>query len=173
MGLFSADVNDLRALYVEGLRKALSSEKQIVEKGLPTMISAATNRELVDAFRTHLEESKVHVARLERILNAATGEADDATCKATSTLIAEGSSEASDAKNDAVRDVSLIASGNKIEHHEIAVYGTLRTWAGILGENEAAGMLKQTLDEEKNADALLTELSAQINIEAPVTSMSH
>jgi ferritin-like metal-binding protein YciE len=167
MSLFSADVNDLRTLYVQGLRKALSSERQIVEKGLPEMIKVSTNPELADAFRTHLEESKMHISRLERILDAEQGEVDDSKCKATAALISEASSEASDAKNEAVRDVSLIASGNKVEHHEIAVYGTLRTWANLLGEDEDAALLEKTLDEEKNADELLTELSEQINLQAP------
>jgi ferritin-like metal-binding protein YciE len=168
MGLFSADVNDLRTLYVEGLRKALSSERQIVEKGLPEMIDASTNPELRDAFRTHLDESRTHISRLEQILSTEEGEADDMKCKTTAALITEASSEAGDAKNAAVRDVSLIASGNKVEHHEIAVYGTLRTWAGLLGEVEDAVLLERTLEEEKNADTLLTELSSQINLRAPI-----
>jgi ferritin-like metal-binding protein YciE len=145
----------------------LSSERQIVEKGLPEMIDASTNPELRDAFRTHLDESRSHISRLEQILSTEEGEADDMKCKATAALITEASSEAGDAKNVAVRDVSLIASGNKVEHHEIAVYGTLRTWAGLLGEVEDAALLERTLEEEKNADALLTQLSSQINLRAP------
>jgi len=170
MGLFSADVNDLRTLYLEGLRKALSSERQIVDKGLPEMIEVSTNPELREAFRTHLEESRGHISRLEQILSAERGDADDVKCKATAALIAEASSEASDADNESVRDVSLLASGNKVEHHEIAVYGTLRTWASLLGETEDAALLERTLEEEKNADALLTELSTQINLSAPAVS---
>jgi ferritin-like metal-binding protein YciE len=170
MGLFTPDVNDLRTLYIDGLRKALSSERQIAEDGLPDMIEAATNPKLAQAFRTHLEETKLHIARLEEILDAEEGEADDWKCKVTAALISEAGSEAGDAKNDAVRDVSLIASGNKVEHHEIAVYGTLRTWAVLLGQNEDAAMLEQTLQEEKNADALLTELSERINVQAPVSA---
>jgi ferritin-like metal-binding protein YciE len=169
MGLFTADVNDLRTLYIDGLRKALSSERQIAEKGLPEMIQVSTNPQLAQAFRTHLEETKTHVARLERILDSEAGEADASKCKVTAALISGASSEAGDAKNDAVRDVSLIASGNKVEHHEIAVYGTLRTWARLLGENEDAALLEQTLEEEKKADALLTGLSERINVQAPVS----
>jgi ferritin-like metal-binding protein YciE len=173
MSLFSADVNDLRTLYVQGLRKALNSERQIVEKGLPEMIKVSTNPDLAEAFRTHLEESRIHISRLEEILEAEEGDADDSKCKTTASLISEASSEASDAKNNAVRDVSLIASGNKVEHHEIAVYGTLRTWAVLLGEDEDAALLEQTLDEEKNADALLTELSEQVNVQAPAVAASY
>ncbi len=169
MGLFSADINDLRTLYVEGLRTALDSEKQIVETGLPAMIEASTNPQLADAFRTHLEESKEHVSRLERILDADQGEVDGLKCKVTATLISGASSEADDAKNPALRDVSLIASGNKVEHHEIAVYGTLRTWASVLGESDHAALLEKTLEEEKHADAALTILSARINVKAPLS----
>ena len=169
MGLFTPDVNDLRGLYIDELRMALSSERQIVEKGLPEMIKMATNPKLRDAFRAHLAESKTHVSRLERILDAEQGADDDSKCKVTAALISGAGSEASDAKNDAVRDVSLIASGNKVEHHEIAVYGTLRTWAMLLGEDEDARMLEETLEEEKNADALLTRLSDQINVRAPAS----
>ena len=169
MGLFTPDVNDLRELYIDGLRMALSSERQIVEEGLPEMIKVATNSKLRDAFSAHLTESKTHVSRLERILDAEQGGDDDSKCKVTAALISGASSEAGDAKNDVVRDVSLIASGNKVEHHEIAVYGTLRTWAMVLGEDEDARTLEQTLQEEKNANALLTRLSDQINVQAPMS----
>ncbi|MEO7028532.1 MAG: DUF892 family protein [Acidobacteriaceae bacterium] len=172
MGLFSADINDLRTLYIDGLRKALNSEKQIVEAGLPAMIEASTNPQLADAFRTHLEESKGHVSRLERILTADRVEVDDLKCKVTADLISGARSEADDAKNPALRDVSLIASGNKVEHHEIAVYGTLRTWASLLGENEHAALLEKTLEEEKHADAVLSQLSDQINVQAPMSMVA-
>jgi len=169
MGLFTPDVNDLRGLYIDGLRMALSSERQIVEKGLPAMIKAAKNPKLRDAFQAHLTESKTHVTRLEKILEAEQRDDDDSKCKVMAALIAGASSEAGDANNDALRDVSLIASGNKVEHHEIAVYGTLRTWAMVLGEDEDARTLERTLQEEKNADALLTRLSEQINVRAPAS----
>jgi ferritin-like metal-binding protein YciE len=170
MGLFTADVNDLQTLYVEGLRMALSSERQIAEEGLPEMIKVSTNPELAEAFRTHLEETKIHVTRLEKILDAEEGEADSSKCKVTAALISGASSEAGSAKNNAVRDVSLIASGNKVEHHEIAVYGTLRTWATLLGRSDEAALLEQTLEEEKNADELLTSLAEKINVRAPVSA---
>ncbi len=93
MGLFTADVNDLRTLYVEGLRKALSSERQIAEEGLPEMIKVATNPELAMAFRTHLDETKTHVSRLEQILDAEEGEASASKCKVTAALISGASSE--------------------------------------------------------------------------------
>lgn len=168
MGIFTPDVNNLRELYITKLQRALNSEKQIVEKGLPTMIESATSPELAEAFRKHLEESKIHVQRLERILDGETGEASESKCKVTAALIAEAGADISDAANEGIRDVVLIAGGNAVEHHEIAVYGTLRTWAEILGKNEDAVLLEKTLDEEEEADELLTQLSQEINVAAPV-----
>lgn len=168
MGLFTPDTNTLRELYTLHLQKALNMEQQIVEKGLPAMIENSTNPELASAFRTHLEESREQVARLQQILQENEGEASDSNCKAMTALISEGSSAAKSAEDPTVRDVVLIAAGNEVEHHEIAVYGTLATWAGILGEERHAALLQQSLQEEKKADQLLTSLSEQINVEAPV-----
>jgi len=166
MGVFTPDVNNLRELYVSMLERALNSEKQIVEKGLPAMIEKSSSPELAEAFRTHLEESKVHVSRLERILDAEEGEVNESKCKVTAQLISSAEADISDAANEGIRDVILIAAGNQVEHHEIAVYGTLRTWAEALGETVAAALLEKTLEEEENADELLSELAQQINVES-------
>jgi ferritin-like metal-binding protein YciE len=168
MGIFTPDVNNLRELYINMLQHALSSEKQIVDKGLPAMIEKSTSPELAEAFRTHLIESKQHVIRLERILDATTGEVDESKCKVTAQLISSAESEIAGAANDSIRDVILIAAGNQVEHHEIAIYGTLRTWAEILGNHQDAQLLDKTLGEEEAADELLTRLSQQINVAAPV-----
>jgi ferritin-like metal-binding protein YciE len=146
----------------------LSSERQIVEEGLPAMIKAATSADLRDAFKEHLEESRVHVSRLEQILRDEAGEADESKCKVTAALISEAGSSAGDIDDDMTRDVFLIAAGNMVEHHEIAVYGTLCAWADDLGKDQQAKILERTLQEEKAADEKLTMLSTQINIEAPV-----
>jgi ferritin-like metal-binding protein YciE len=167
MGIFTPDLNNLRELYVDMLQHALNSEKQIVEKGLPAMIEKASDPELKEAFQTHLEESKQLISRLEKILDAESGEASESKCKVTAALISSVESHISDAKDAYLRDVVLIAAGNQVEHHEIAVYGTLRTWAEVLGETEDAALLQKTLNEEENADELLTELAEQINIAAP------
>ncbi len=169
MGLFTPDMNNLRELYRQMLQRSLSSERQIVDDGLPAMIKNSTNSQLKNAFRTHLEESKEHVSRLERILQENEGDVSTTKCKVTATLIAEGGSMAKDAKDETLRDVVLIAAGNQVEHHEIAIYGTLRNMAIILGEAEHAALLDKTLEEEKHADKLLTELSEQINVAAPVS----
>ena len=168
MGIFTPDVNNLRELYVHTLEQALSSERQIAEKGLPAMIEKSTNPQLAEAFRTHLTETREHIARLERILDAESGDHSESKCKVTAELISNAESHISDAANESIRDVILIAAGNQVEHHEIAVYGTLRTWAEVLGETEHAALLEKTLDEEENADELLTELSQQINVAAPI-----
>ena len=168
MGMFTPDVHNLRELYQDGLERALSSERQIVKEGLPAMIKESTNTELRDAFQAHLDESRMHVSRLERILDEVEGEDNTTKCKTTAALIGEASTLAKDATDAQLRDVLLIAAGNKVEHHEIAVYGTLKTWAEVLGEYEHATSLDKTLQEEKKADELLTKLSKQINVEAPV-----
>lgn len=169
MGLFTPDMNNLRELYKTMLQRSLDSERQIVDDGLPAMIEHSTNSQLKNAFRTHLEESKEHVARLERIMRDNDGEASRSKCKVTAALISEGGASAKDAKDQTLRDVVLIAAGNQVEHHEIAIYGTLRNMAIILGEAEHAALLDKTLDEEKHADKVLTELSEQINVAAPVS----
>jgi ferritin-like metal-binding protein YciE len=168
MGLFTPDMNNLRELYRTMLQRSLDSERQIVNDGLPAMIEDSTNSELKNAFRTHLAESKEHISRLEQILRDNDGDVSTSKCKVTAALISEGSSSAKDAKDETLRDVVLIAAGNQVEHHEIAIYGTLRNMAIILGEADHAALLDRTLDEEKHADKLLTELSEQINVAAPV-----
>lgn len=166
MGLFTPDNDTLRELYVVQLRKALNMEKQIVE-ALPTMVEKSSRPELANAFRMHLEESKSQYSRLERILDETAGEVSDKKCPAASALISEGNADIADAGNEQVRDVVLIAAGNQIEHHEIAVYGTLISWALALGEEKHAATLSKSLEEEKHADQVLTQLAEQINVAAP------
>jgi len=168
MGIFTPDMRNLRELYQETLQRALSSERQIVNEGLPGMIKETTNVELREAFEKHLDESRMHVSRLERILDEVEGEENTSKCKVTASLIGEASSAAKDTPDAQLRDVLLIAAGNKVEHHEIAVYGTLKTWAELLGEDEQAASLEKTLQEEKNADETLTLLSKLVNVAAPV-----
>ncbi|SEG57002.1 Ferritin-like metal-binding protein YciE [Bryocella elongata] len=168
MGVFTPDVHTLRELYKAELERALNMEKQIAEKGLPAMIKAATSSELSSAFQSHLQETQAQIQRLERILDEVEGEANEGKCKVISQLISSAYSEVGDATDPMLRDVVLIAAGNQVEHHEIAVYGTLRTWAEVLGEREHAEVLERTLEEEKAADAKLTALASQINVEVPV-----
>jgi ferritin-like metal-binding protein YciE len=168
MGIFTPDVNTLRELYISTLEHTLNSERQIAEKGLPAMIDKATTPQLKAVFQQHLSETKQQIARLERMLDSEEGEVNEAKCKVTAALISQAESNVGDAANDQIRDIILIAAGNQVEHHEIAVYGTLRTWAEILGENDHVTMLERSLEEEENADDLLTELAAEVNVAAAV-----
>lgn len=167
MGLFTPDIDNLRELYTTTLQRQLSSEHQIVE-ALEEMVKKSTAPQLAAAFQQHLDESKTHVSRLERILDENTGEHESSKCKITAALVSGAQSDVSAAKDHAIRDVVLIASGNRTEHFEIASYGTLRNWAMVLGELKHAELLERTLEEEKKADKLLTKLADQINVAAPV-----
>ena len=167
MGLFTPDFENLRDFYTTALQRQLSSENQILA-ALANMADHATAPQLKTAFHQHLDETKMQVARLERILDQNTGEISDTKCKITAALVSGAESDASSAKEGAMRDVVLIASGNQVEHHEMAMYGTLRNWAMILGEQDHAAILAKSLEEERNADKVLSALSEQINVAAPV-----
>jgi ferritin-like metal-binding protein YciE len=162
MKLFSENIEDLRTLYIANLKKALDMEQKIT-KALPTMIEKSTDPQLATAFRTHLTETQGHVAKVESILRAATGNADASTCKAISALVTEAEDNIKDAADLSIRDITLIASAQQVEHHEMAVYGTLRSWAELLGDDEAADILEGILDEEKNADEILSTISDSVN----------
>ena len=168
MKFFSANLQDLRELYVNNLQKALDMEENIV-KALPTMVEKSTNPQLKHAFETHLEESRGHVAKVERILQAY-GKDDSITCKVINALVSEAEDGIKDAADEAVRDVTLIAAGQQVEHHEMAVYGTLRNWADLLGETEQAEILESILQEEKHADVLLSGIADRVNTTAESTA---
>ena len=159
-------MENLHELYVEELKDLHSAEKQLV-KALPKMAKAATDPELKQAFENHLEETKEHVARLETIL----GELDELgrgkKCKGMEGLIEEGSELIEEDPDEDVLDAGLISKAQHVEHYEMAGYGTVRTWAQLMGHTEHARLLQTTLDEEGAADKLLTELAERsINIEA-------
>jgi ferritin-like metal-binding protein YciE len=165
MKLFSENIEDLRTLYVTSLKKALDMEQKIA-KALPTMIEKSTDPQLATAFRNHLTETQQHVAKVQTLLRAATGDDGTSTCKAISALITEAEDNIKDAAEPSIRDITLIASAQQVEHHEIAVYGTLRTWAELLGQDGAANTLESILEEEKNADKLLSEIADTVNTTA-------
>ncbi|MDP9039609.1 MAG: DUF892 family protein [Acidobacteriota bacterium] len=165
MKIFSANLQDLRELYTNSLQKALDMEQQIV-KVLPTMIEKATSPQLRNALETHLRESEGHVSQVESILGQATGDASTITCKVMAALATEGAGMIKDSADPAVCDAAIIAACQQVEHHEIAVYGTLRTWAGLLDEMAQAEMLETILNEEKHADILLTGIADRVNSEA-------
>ncbi len=169
MKFFSENIEDLRTLYVADLKKALDMEQKIT-KALPTMIEKSTDAELATAFRNHLEETKGHVSKVERLLRSASGEDETSACKAISALITEEEDNIKDAGVTSIRDIVLIASAQQVEHHEIAVYGTLRTWAELLGEIDAVAVLEGILEEEKKADKLLSNISDSVNMTAEPNS---
>jgi ferritin-like metal-binding protein YciE len=162
---FSANLDNLRKLYVDQIQQLHSAETQITE-ALPKMIDAATEPDLKKALQTHLRETESHVTRVEQILRDATGSVDTKRCKGMAALITEGEDVIKDATDDSVRDAGIIAAAQKVEHYEIAAYGTVRTFAEILGEENHADLLEQTLDEEKHADEVLTGISDTANTKA-------
>ena len=165
MKLFSADLDSLRDLYRNQLRMLLSTEQQITE-ALPTMIEKATDVQLKQAFQSHLQETRVHVTRLQNILREELREAEPIKCKVLSALVSEAEDMIKDATDLTVRDVALIAAAQRVEHYEIASYGAVRRWAQILGEAEQAALLDKTIQEEGHADHLLTSISDRVNVEA-------
>lgn len=165
MKLFSENIEDLRTLYVVSLRKALDMEQKIT-KALPTMIEKSTDPQLAGAFRNHLTETQGHVAKVERLIRDASGDLSAGNCKPISALITEAEDNIKDAADASIRDITLIASAQQVEHHEMAVYGTLRSWAELLGQDGAANTLESILEEEKKADELLTTISDSVNTTA-------
>jgi ferritin-like metal-binding protein YciE len=161
-------LDTIKKLYLEELRDVYSAEQQLLE-ALPKMAKGASSDELKQAFEDHLEETKGHVERLEEIFETLDEKPTGKACKAMKGLIEEGS-EILDAKGeDSVLDAGIIAAAQKVEHYEMATYGTLRTWAELLNEDEAASLLQETLDEEGRADKTLNELATEvINPEALV-----
>jgi len=165
MKLFSANIEDLRTLYITHLKKALDMEQKITD-ALPRMIEKSNDQQLATAFRDHLQQTEGHVAKVEGLLRNATGDADTITCKAINGLVTEAEDGMKDASDPAICDITLIAAGQEVEHHEIAVYGTLRNWAQILGLSSDAQVLESILEEEKMADKLLTNISEGVNLQA-------
>ena len=159
------EANSLKELYVDELRDLYDAEQQIT-KALPKMVDAASSDELQSALNEHLEITKQQAQRLEQIFENLGEKAKGKKCKGMEGLIKEGSEVIEENEDDQVRDAAIISAAQKVEHYEMAGYGTVRTYASLLGEDDAADLLQQTLDEEKEADEKLTQLAEQINVEA-------
>lgn len=155
---------NLKELYVEELKDIYNAETQLV-KALPKMAKAATSEELRSGFEEHLEQTKGHVQRLEQIFEALDESPKGKKCAGMEGLVKEGS-EAIDEFEDALLDAALISAAQRVEHYEIAAYGTVVAFAELLGESEAQSLLNETLEEEKETDEKLTELSKEVNQEA-------
>ena len=154
-------LNTLQDLFVEELRDLYSAENQLV-KALPKMAKAASAEELKAAFEEHLEQTKEHVQRLEQIFEELGEKPTGKTCKAMEGLVEEGAELIKEKPEASVLDAGLIAAAQRVEHYEIAGYGSVRTFAKTLGHAKAAKVLQTTLDEEGETDRKLTELAEQV-----------
>ena len=160
------EMDSLRKLYVDELKDLYSAEKQILQ-ALPKMAKKATNAQLKKGFETHLEETRGQVERLDRIFELLGKSPRGKKCKGMEGLLEEGKEMMQEEMEPEVMDAALIASAQKVEHYEIAGYGTVRTYAQLLGEDQHVKLLQQTLDEEGATDKKLTALAESIiNVEA-------
>jgi ferritin-like metal-binding protein YciE len=159
-------LDSMLELYISELQDMYNGEQQLI-KALPKMAKSASSGPLGDAFNSHLAETKQQAERLEQIFEALERKPGGETCEAMKGLITEGEEIIKAGKNEAVRDAGLIVAAQKVEHYEIATYGCLVTFARLLGRDDDARLLKQTLDEEKACDTSLTSLAeSEINVEA-------
>lgn len=159
-------LDTLKKLYVNELRDLYNAENQLV-KALPKMTKGASSDELKQALEDHLRETEGHVERLDQIFKGLDENPKGKTCKAMKGLVEEGSEILEHDGDPSVLDAGIIAAAQKVEHYEIASYGTARTFANLLGEKEAAKLLQETLDEEGEANEKLNELAeSTVNAEA-------
>jgi ferritin-like metal-binding protein YciE len=171
MGLLTPnDIKDFQSLYTLQLRYLLSTENQIT-KGLKSMIEHASDQQLKQAFQSHLQETEVHVTRLEELISEVNaGDVDDKKDPIVTALIGSGDNIVSESDEGPVRDAGLLATAQKIEHYEIASYGSARDWANVLNLTAHAEILQKTLNEEKHADELLSTISQRANTTAAASA---
>ena len=163
MGIFSQDIKKMDDLFVHTLRDIYYAEQQIV-KALPEMIEKASNSELKAAFKSHLEETKGHVKRVEEVFRMHGVEAKGVDCPAVDGIIEEAEDIAGEVADKKVLDAALVAAAQAVEHYEMTRYGTLIAWAKELGRRDCAAVLQKNLDEEKAADKKLTGIAeARVN----------
>jgi ferritin-like metal-binding protein YciE len=155
----------LKELYIDELKDIYNAENQLV-KALPKMAKAANSEELRTGFEEHLEQTRGHVQRLEQIFKELGEKPSGKKCKGMEGLVAEGQEMMSEDFEDDVMDAALISAAQRVEHYEIAAYGTVRTYAELLGEDTAVQLLEQTLEEEKETDQKLTDMASEINVKA-------
>ena len=159
------ELHTLKDLLIDELQDLYDAESQLV-KALPKLARAASNSDLRDGFENHLEQTKDHVNRLERAFAILSVSPKRKTCHAMKGLVEEGREAISTDAPESVRDASLIGAAQRVEHYEIAAYGTARSFARTLEEEEVAQLLQETLDEERETDKRLTELSGEVNVDA-------
>lgn len=155
------ELNTLKDLYIHELKDLYSAEKQLI-KALPKMAKAATNEQLAAGFKEHLEQTKEQAARLEQILKSHGHSTRGPKCKGMEGVVAEGAEMIEEEADEEVRDAGLIGAAQRVEHYEMAGYGTARTFAEMLGDTEGAQLLQTTLDEETATDKKLTKLAKSV-----------
>ena len=155
----------LRELYVDELRDLYDAENRLV-KALPKLAKEAQSQELRSGIEEHLKQTRGHVDRLRQIFEALGERPSGKKCAGMVGLIQEGDEMMDQEFEDGVKDAALISAAQRVEHYEIAAYGCVKTWAGLLGEKEAQDLLERTLNEEKEADQKLTEIAGEINVQA-------
>jgi ferritin-like metal-binding protein YciE len=156
----------LRDLMIEQMQDVYDAENQLIE-ALPKMADAATSRQLKKAFTDHLKQTQGHAQRLEQVFKLLDEKAQRKTCKAMQGLVKEGDEAIKEKADTDVKDAGLIAAAQRVEHYEIAAYGTLRAYARQAGLDQAAQIFDQTLQEEGEADKLLTQIAeGSINVKA-------
>ena len=159
----------LEELMVEDLKDLLDAENQL-SRALPKMAKASTEPKLQEAFDSHLQETEGHVERLERIFQMLGKSPKGKVCQGMKGLLEEGSQMLKGAEKGATRDAAMISAAQRVEHYEMAGYGTVAAYARLLRQGEAASLLEQTLDEEKAADDKLGEIAISVNERAKVAA---
>jgi ferritin-like metal-binding protein YciE len=154
-------LNTLQKLYTDELRDLYNAESQLL-KALPKMAKAASSEELKEAFEKHLEQTKGHLKRLEQVFQGLDEKPKGKTCRAMEGLMEEGSELLEEDGETSVRDAGIIVAAQKVEHYEIAGYGSVRTFAHLLGQNKAAELLQATLDEESETNEVLNRLAESV-----------
>ncbi|MBA3271473.1 MAG: ferritin-like domain-containing protein [Acidobacteria bacterium] len=166
-----AESKTLHDAFIDELRDTYSAEKQVL-KALPKMMKAASSPDLKAAFSNHLEETREQVVRLEEVFASLNEKVRAKHCDGMAGIIEEGKSMMEEDFDETAMDASLIAGAQRVEHYEMAAYGTLVAWARVMGHTQAADLLEQTLDEEKAADEKLTTL-AEGGINQDAASVAH
>lgn len=165
MALFSITLENLQQLFLKELRDLYDAETQITD-ALPKMIEAAHSSELKTALNEHLQVTRNQISRLDRIFEMLGQDPGGETCKGMKGLLKEGDEIASADGDPSTIDAGIISAAQRVEHYEMAGYGTARTYADLLGQQAMADLLQETLDEEKQADETLSEIASSVNIQS-------
>lgn len=158
-------VDSIEKLFIEELKDLYSAENQVA-KALPKMAHAATSKELKRALENHLRETEGQIERLIQVCNIFGANPKGKTCEGMKGVLEEGASMMKEAEDGDVRDAAMISAAQRVEHYEMAAYGTVRTYAELLGQRQCAKLLEETLEEEKAADQKLTSIAGKVNTQA-------